>query len=245
MDYWAETMQDDVYLIAADGWIDAAQPRPIIEDKERKIKETPDLTVKRKKYKMDLLPPSLIVAAYFADEQAVIDELQVKQEAAARDLEEFVEEHSGEEGLLADVTNDKGKVTKGLVKDRLKAIQDEADSDEERDVLQRCLQLIEAESQAGKAVKDAQAKLDTQVLAQYPKLNETEIKDLIVHHKWLASIQNAIDSEVQRLTQQLAGRIQELEERYAQILPELEQAVETMSAKVEYHLKAMGVVLND
>ena len=58
MDYWAEVMQDDVYLIAADGWLEAAKPRGIIEDKEKKIKETPDLTIKRKKYKMDLIPPA-------------------------------------------------------------------------------------------------------------------------------------------------------------------------------------------
>ena len=70
MDYWAEAMQDDVYLIAADGWLEAAKPRGIVEDKESKIKETPDLTIGRKKYKMDLVPPALIVARYFAKEQA-------------------------------------------------------------------------------------------------------------------------------------------------------------------------------
>jgi type I restriction enzyme M protein len=47
MDYWRETMQDDVYLIVGDGWIEAAKPRGIIEDKERKIKETPDLSAAR------------------------------------------------------------------------------------------------------------------------------------------------------------------------------------------------------
>ena len=57
MDYWDDVMQDDVYLIAADGWIEAAQPRGIIVDKEKKIQETPDLTIKGKKYKMDLVPP--------------------------------------------------------------------------------------------------------------------------------------------------------------------------------------------
>jgi len=30
MDYWAETMQDDAYLIAADGWVKGAQPREIV-----------------------------------------------------------------------------------------------------------------------------------------------------------------------------------------------------------------------
>ena len=84
MDYWDEVMQDDIYLIAMGGWMEAAKPRGIIEDKEKKIRETPDLTIKRKKYKMDLIPPPLIVARYFVVERAAIETLQVKQETAAR-----------------------------------------------------------------------------------------------------------------------------------------------------------------
>ena len=82
MDYWDDVMQDDVYLIAADGWIEASRPRGVIVDKDKKIKETPDLTIKRKKYKMDLVPPVLIVARYFATERTVIDSLEVEREAA-------------------------------------------------------------------------------------------------------------------------------------------------------------------
>jgi type I restriction enzyme M protein len=234
-------MQDDVYLIADDGWQEAARPRGIVEDKARNIKETPDLTIGRKKYKMDLLPPALVVARYFAKEQAAVEALQAKQEAAAQALEEFVEEHSGEEGLLAEATNDKGKVTKGGVKDRLKAIAGEAEGDEERDALERCLALIDAESDAAKAVKEAQAALDEKVLARYRKLTEAEIKTLVVEDKWLTSLRAAIDAEVQRVTQQLAGRVKELEERYARPLPELEREVEAFSAKVEGHLKKMGL----
>ena len=111
MDYWDEVMQDDMYLVAADGWGEAAKPRGIVEDKDKKIKETPDLTIKRRKYKMDLIPPHLIVARYFTNEQVEVETLHAKQEAAARVLEEFVEEHTGEEGLLEDAVNDKGKVS--------------------------------------------------------------------------------------------------------------------------------------
>ena len=245
MDYWDEVMQDDVYLIAAAGWVEAAKPRGIIEDKERKIRETADLTIKRKKYKMDLIPPALIVACWFAAEQAAVGRLRADQETAARELEEFVEEHSssvgGEEGLLAEVVNERGKVTGAAVKDRVKTIRGEAERDEERDILKRCLALIEAESRAGKAVKQAQAALDRAVLARYTTLSEAEIKTLVVEDKWTASIRTAIDHEVQRLTQQLAGRVQELEERYARPLPALEHDVEEFSAKVEGHLRRMGL----
>ena len=91
MDYWDETMQDDVYLVGDDGWFDAAQPRGIVEDRERKLKETPDLIVERRKYKLDLIPPALVVARYFAADQNTIETLQVKRDTAARELEEFVE----------------------------------------------------------------------------------------------------------------------------------------------------------
>ena len=249
MDYWDETMQDDVYLVAAVGWVDAARPRAVVEDRERKIRETPDLTVKRRKYKMDLIAPVLVVARWFTAEQAGIEALQVAREAAARELDEFVEEHSsaagGEEGLLADATNDRGKVTRGGVTARLRAMRDEdaPGGNEERDVLEHCLTLIEAESRAGSAVKEAQADLDRKVLARYDTLTEAQIKRLVVKDKWFAAVRIAIEGEVQRLTQQLAGRVKALDERYARPLPELERDVDEFSEKVEGHLRQMGLSL--
>lgn len=240
MDYWAQTMQDDVYLIAADGWVEAGKPRGIIEDKERKIKETPDLIVGRKKYKMDLVPPRLVIARFFAKEHAAINDLQVAHDIAARELEEFIEENSGDEGLLLDALNDKGKVTKASIKERLKAIQGEAENDEEFDALKRCFELIEAENDAARAVKEAQDELDEEVLLKYAKLSEGEIKTLVVDDKWFDNIRAAIDGEVQRVTQQLAGRVKELEERYAAALPRLTEDVKTLAACVDEHLKKMG-----
>lgn len=244
MDYWRETMQDDVYLIAGDGWIEAAKPRGIVEDKERKIKETPDLIIGRKKYKMDLVPPALIVAHYFAEAQASIDALQVAHDNAARELAEFIEENSGDEGVLVDAMNEKGKLTKAGVKERLKAIKNEEDNDEEREALTCCLQLMEAESDAGSAVKEAQAALDEKVLAKYAKLSEAEIDTLVVEDKWFVSIRTAIESEVQQLTRFLGARVKELDERYVRPLPELERAVALVSARVNGHLKTMGVEWN-
>ena len=246
MDYWVETMQDDVYLIAADGWVEAAQPRGLIEDKARKIKETPDLVVKRKKYKMDLVPPALIVARYFAKEQTDIETIQGEAGSAARALEEFTEEHASsgddQEGLLAEATNDRGKVTKGGVKERIKTIKGDPESDDEREALSCCLALIEAESAAAKAVKDARVALDAKVLAHYAKLTEAEIKMLVVEGKWFASIGAAIEGEVERLIQRLTARVKVLEERYAKPLPALAQEVESFGAKVESHLKRMGLM---
>jgi type I restriction enzyme M protein len=242
MDYWAEVMQDDVYLIAADGWVEASKPRGIVEDKDRKIRETPDLTVRRKKYKMDLVPPVLIVRRYFADEQAAIEKLEEQHEAATRELQEFVEEHGGEDGLLTEALNDKGNVTKAAIKERLRALEREVQSDDERNGLTRCVELIDAESAAARAVREVAEALDDKVLARYGKLAETEIRTLTVEDKWLASLRRAIDGEVRRLTEQLAGRVKQLEDRYEQPLPALERQVATFTAKVDESLKKMGLV---
>jgi type I restriction enzyme M protein len=130
------------------------------------------------------------------------------------------------------------------VKERLKAIKNEDDSDEEREALTHCLQLMEAESEAGSAVKEAQTALDEKVLATYTKLSETEIKRLVVEDKWFASVRSAVESEVQRLTQRLASRVYELDERYARPMPALEVDVKTFSAKLVRHLRTMGVTCN-
>ncbi|HOB44253.1 MAG TPA: type I restriction endonuclease subunit M, partial [Bacillota bacterium] len=90
--------------------------------------------------------------------------------------------------------------------------------------------------------KEAQAALDKRVLARYATLTEDEIKTLVVEDKWFASIRAAIEGEVQRLTQRLAGRVKELDERYARPLPELEREVEVFGERVEEHLKRMGLV---
>ena len=246
MDYWDEVMQDDVYLIAADGWIEAAKPREVIQDKQ--MKETPDLVIKKNRYKMDLIPPALIVARYFVDAQAAIEMLEAQQATAVSALDEYIEEHTGEDGLLADATNDSGNITANSVKGRLKALtpdlithHETQDNDDEQNALEYCLSLLDAKSKADKATKESQLDLDTQVLAHYATLTEDEIKTLVVADKWFASIHAAIDGEVQRLTQALTERVQELEERYAQRLPDLAREVDEFSGTVAGHLKNMGV----
>lgn len=83
--------------------------------------------------------------------------------------------------------------------------------------------------------------LDERVLDHYSALTETEIKTLVVEDKWFASLRAAIEGELQQLTQQLSARVKVLEKRYARPLSKLEYDVEAFGAKVEEHLKRMGL----
>jgi type I restriction enzyme M protein len=240
MDYWADVMQDDFYLIAAEGWVGATRPRPAIDDKAKKIKETPDLVIAKRKYKTDLVPPALLVARFFAEEQAEIERLEEERAGPARDLEEFVEEHSGDEGLLEEALNEKGAATKKSAQARLKLIRDDPANAEETQVVRRVLDLIEADSAAGKAAKDTQAALDLAVFEKYDELSENEIKDIVIDDKWFAALGAAVEGELQRLTEALADRVRVLEDRYAMTVGELEDETDELTEKVRGHLLEMG-----
>ena len=241
MDYWDEVMQDDVYLVVSEGWAEAARPRVLVPVRGKGAAEAADLTVKRKKYRMDLLPPDLVAARYFEAQRVSIDRLRTEEEGIARELEEHIEECSGEDGLLEGARSDTGKVTQGAAKARLKEVLHDPEAHEERDALDVYLELMSAHATAKKATKAAQTDLDEKVLARYEALTVAEVAELVVGDKWMASIEGAVGKEVERLTGGLVDRVRELEERYADALPKLEQRVEDLSAKVEGHLRRMGL----
>ena len=63
----------------------------------------------------------------------------------------------------------------------------------------------------------------------------------MVDDKWFANLMAVVEEEEPRMTQKLAGRVGELEERYARPLPEMESGLDALSAKVESHLAKMGM----
>jgi type I restriction enzyme M protein len=244
MDYWHAIMHDDVFLLMNDGWEGAVNPRKTIEDKDHKLSETPDLVVgsgrSATKYKTDLIPPSLVVARYFGDEHTKLDDLNAKAEETARAIEEYVEEHAVEEGLLAEAMDD-GKISKALAVARLKDAKREASDPDEIKALQHLIDLYNHEAAAKKAVKDTQAAVDVVTLKKYGELTEAEVKALVLDDKWQATITARIASEVDSLTQVLVARIQELGERYAETVDELEAALAELNERVAVHLADMGV----
>jgi type I restriction enzyme M protein len=231
MDFWAEAMQDDCYLISADGWV-AKTSRIIETDKKGKSKD--------KGWTCDLVPKRLIVARYFAKEQAELDAKQAELDAATASLAELEEEHGGEEGALGSLD----KIAKAEVSARFKEIKGDKEAKDEADVLKRWLDLSEAESSLKRSVKDMDAALDKLAYERYPKLTEAEIKTLVIEDKWMARLTAAVHGELDGVSQTLTGRIRELAERYATPLPRLVDEVAALSTRVDGHLKRMGASWN-
>lgn len=216
MDYWAETMQDDVYLLVQEGW----------------------------KADAELIPPALIIDRFFSKEQAAIEQLEADRDAITRQMEEMDEEHGGEEGLLADAKTDKGKLTTKSIKEYIKSLRsnpsDPSNPSNELPLLEQYLDFMDQETEGSRKVKAAQKALDTKVAAKYAQLNEAEIKTLVVDDKWLTTLATSVQSELDRVSQALTSRIRQLSDRYASPLPQITEEVALLATKVEGHLKKMG-----
>ena len=270
MEYWAEKMQDDMYLVVADGW--NACNEFVTVEKADEMEFTIKVGKKTAKQAGKVIPASLVINHYFAEQQAELNEMQSAAEQFTQEKEEFEEEHGGDEGALSDIENvSKGNVQTAVMELResimknfseyssefnqakkiskskfgtdewTKGIVDENGDFADLDVLHEWLRLNDEEGRAKKVAKAKEAELMQKVAEQYPKITEQEGKSLLIDSKWFTAIEGAIDDEVNRIIQGLSTRVKQIGERYASTLSELEAEVEKYSSKVEEHLKKMGI----
>lgn len=227
MDYWFETMQDDVYLIAANGWQ--------VEINIRKNKRG-----KKSVWVCDLIPKELVIEKYFPREQEDIDKLYSDKEEITQQMQTLEEENSGEDDLFAEARSNTGNITKKEILKRIKEIRNSHGFGDELRVLNQYLKLTEKEARIKKRIRIAETELDRKLLAKYRCLREDETKTLIVIDKWMKALHDSLKTAIEGISRKLTIRIQELAERYETPLPKLEEEVAERSKKVENHLRNMG-----
>lgn len=247
MDYWAEAMQDDAYLIAAVGWAVGAAPREIIKRKNKEGKlawpEPGDYQIGKRRFTSDLVPSRLIIDRYFSADQTALGALDARLGELEQEMAEKLEDGAGEDGLLTEVIEGEGekqKITAKAIKARLKEIGRDAELADEREALIAYQALIEDLDETRKKRKAAEEKLYAKVQARYATLTDDEVKTLVVADKWLATIDARVGGEVARVAHALTTRVRSLAERYEKPLPKLEEDVEALAARIAGHLKAMG-----
>ncbi len=224
MDYWAETMQDDFYELAADGWIAGNDVKRI----EKKTKKGDNEVVKQvaglEGLEGRLIPPALMIQEYFVTEQKAIDDLQAQAESLTAGMDELREEHGGEDGLLVNAMDVKQKISKKNLQVAMKDLgKRNAENAEEYDMLQQYKKLMENEKKVQAKIKTAKADLEKKVIAQYPRLSIDEIKTIVVEKKWMHSMDRRIRIEMDNISHRLTQRIKELAERYETPLPKLQR----------------------
>lgn len=212
--YWYETMQDDLYMISAEGWVPSAE----------------------------LIPPSLIENQYYPEYLSKIEELESEVDEVNQSKEEIEEDQSGEGDVFEDLRNDKGKILKGNLQKRVKEIKKDPNFFDELQLLEKYLYLFDKDTELNKRIKEVREELNIKVSDKYKELKEDEIKFLVVDNKWMISVVKEVETELENISQKLTNRIIELSKRYENTLPEIEAKVTDLEHKVEEHLKGMGLV---
>lgn len=212
MTYWIDIMKDDVYMIIENGWVADS----------------------------DLIPQEYIINEYFLEVKSEIESLEVHRSQIILEREEFEDEHGGEEGYLNDLRNDKGNITKGELKKRIREVKKDLNFVEELDALNKYLIILDNESNVGKNIRETSKDLSNKVQEMYPTLKEKEVKHLVIDSKWIPYINGEINMELERVSYSLSERINELADRYDKIQSVIVKEVRSHSVKIEEHLKRMG-----
>lgn len=102
-------------------------------------------------HKSDLIPKNLIKQRFFEKEAKELEELENALNGKEADFEEFIEEHSNEEGLFYE-----SKINESVLKKELK----NATDSEDKKILKTALELLEAKNKALKMKNKAHEELE-------------------------------------------------------------------------------------
>lgn len=250
LNYWAETMQDDCYMVSNDGW---TYP----EVKAIKRKETTDKKTNSTKVKesacmydeivCDLLPVNIVLSEYFSSETSAISDLVGQIDGKQSEMDELVEQNPDVFDLGDDDDNESEDKTVSVkatdVKKAIKNAKAEGTSDADVKLLKQWLDLSTKKDELNKTLKQKRNALTEAVVKKYASLSENEIKTLVVERKWLASVIGGCESLMQSVTHRIATDVTALVERYEDTMPELAQDVTNFENEVNGYLKEMGFTL--
>jgi type I restriction enzyme M protein len=234
MQYWDSTMKDDLYLIVENGWVESAKPRKM----EAKSKELVDFQVKKDKFHSETLPSSIIIKAFLSKEDDALAKAEAKLEAVSEELAEFCESNSGDEDLISEYFNAKGRIIK---KDLTTALKDKSLDKEVVELLNQYKALVDKEDALKEVKKKCDEELTRNIIEKYRNLDEKDAKNLIIENKWIDAVSVVVCGQLDQLIQIFTKRLVELQDRYKSPLPAVEEKREELSHSVREHLEAMGM----
>ena len=229
MNYWAEAMQDDCYMVSRDGW------KVVLRDTKKKS-TFEDL-------ECDLLPVSVVVNKFFATDYSSILAKRGEVEHLSGEIEALPEENPDafDEGLyeMLEKVNE-ANVKKAVAAQKKHTV--EADAATVK-VWNKYLELCGKKKEVSKALAALVDALTEKVRKKYDAFNADEIRNLVVNDKWLKELKGRSEAENKRVCESISSQVSVLNERYAKPLPVINEDIAKLSGEVNGFLKAMGINL--
>src|SRR5699024_2834568 len=148
MRYWYDTMKDDVFVIAEEGW------------KANEI----------------LIPKVLMVERYFYDEQNIITQLETELDQFEQEQESLLDENNEEDSIFEEVKSDAGNITKTNVNKKIKELKDDSDYKEEFNLLQSYKEVEDNISKIKKDIKEHENSLNEKIKEKYETISQDDVK---------------------------------------------------------------------
>ena len=235
MKYWAETMQDDCYLISHDGWKAELSCTKMKTDTKTKevvfvVKKNPTF----RDYTCDLLPVDIVISRYFSTQYADVLHSEIRESELNDSIIQIEEENS-------EVFDQLDKVNAASVKKYIKELK--KCKPIPQDVLSICEEYITLANELAEVKKQTKAlvaKLTKLVEDKFTSLTEIEIKDMVVNDKWHTAVVGKAIEEAFAVQFTIEQQVKELHSRYEHTLGEVSGRVSELEAKVMSHLAKMG-----
>ena len=195
MSYWSSVLQDDAFLVASVGWLEAAQLYSVVD-----AANGVDATAGKSKFRSDLLPARTLIDAYLPKLRDTLLAAEVESLSLQGELDALIEEEGGDEGLLNEVVSDKGKVVKKQLLSRIKEITGDSEFADELAALIQVSVIIEELDTVNAKIKLTNTELNDQLVIRYQDLDETAVKKLALM-KWENALSEAVESDRSRVSQ--------------------------------------------
>lgn len=225
-DLWAESLTQDMEIIASVGFYEAAKLRePNMVEKKTKDKDQKELV--QDGWNGRIVPNAIVAEVLFAERLQKLREAEDTQQAAKAAVDDWVEKASDETSLEGEVLGDCLKEDKsgnktGFDSKRVNAAIKQTPKDsEEAKILQAVKQAMKESSAANSAVKKQNKELKIAVENRYASFTPHEI-DLLLWRKWFDRLADRIVHLVREPYEKELATIAMLRERYAQTLDEID-----------------------
>ena len=229
MNYWAEAMQDDCYMVSRDGW------KVALRDTKKKS-TFEDL-------ECDLLPVSVVVNKFFAADYASILAKRGEVEQLSGEIDALPEENPDafDEGIyeMLEKVNE-ANVKKAVAAQKKHSVDAYANTVK---VWNQYLSLCGKKKEASKVLAAQVDALTDNVRKKYDTLTADGIRDLVINDKWLQELKGRSEAENKRVCESISSQVLVLNERYAKPLPKINEDIAKLSGEVDGYLKSMGIIL--
>lgn len=235
MNFWDDVMQDDLYVITADGWESGSL-----------YKRLTKLNQKKKEVEIKgldgieglLISPKLIIKEKLTKEREQLHKLEQEIEELNSNIISLIEENNGDEDVFSELDHSK-KPSKSFLKEKKKDLSDEKESDDYKKLVEIENHLLKL-SECEKAHKSLLIEIEKMVLAQYPKLEIKEIKEILINKKWITVLKNCFKDEVEKVSYSLGVELFGIINRYEMKLSDLSNSVDLFEKEVFAHLNSLG-----